>query len=88
MAEKKEGLGEAAVGPAAKPEIPGRYDFAARRRGVRKGREKGCWVYIPAVELAAAGIPPDLDGTPWYRTRGHARSANAATVIVDLYREP
>jgi hypothetical protein len=63
------------------------YDPAARRRTVRKGRERGCWVYIPAVELEAAGI--DSHGpVPWYRLTGHRRSRNAGSVIVSLYREP
>lgn len=62
------------------------YDPALRRRGVRKPRETGCWVYIPGVELDAAGFAGD--SPPWYRTLGYRRSRNAGSVIVSLYREP
>jgi hypothetical protein len=63
------------------------YDPGLRRQAVRRGRERGCWVYIPAVELEAAGIPLD-EPPPFYRLNGHRRSANAGSVIVSLYREP
>lgn len=70
------------------PRGPGRpYDPAARRRGKRAGRERGCWIYLPAVELEAAGFDPGI-GPPWYRLVGHRRSARAGTVLVSLYREP
>jgi hypothetical protein len=62
----------------------GQYDPALRRRSVRG--ENGCWVYIPAVELEAAGFL--YDSPPWYRTLGYGRSRNAGSVIVSLYREP
>lgn len=61
----------------------GRYDAARRRRSVRRGRERGCWVYIPAEELRKAGIG---DALPWYRTWGSA--VRGARVTVNLYREP
>lgn len=49
---------------------------------MRRGRERGCWVYIPAEELLKAGI----DGPrPWYRTWGS--SVRGARVTVNLYRE-
>jgi hypothetical protein len=73
--------------PATDERFSRRYDPAARRRGVRRGREKGCWVYIPAAELLAAGHDPD-GPAPYYRTTGHRRSQNAGAVIVDLHREP
>lgn len=58
----------------------GRYDSARRRRGKRTGREKGCWLYVPAEELEAAGI--DVDGPPpFYRVWGRRGS-----VLVGLYR--
>lgn len=60
------------------------------RRGVhsvRRGRERGCWVYIPADELKAAGIPPDAP-PPFYKMCGYQRSANGHTVVVSLYRQP
>lgn len=63
-----------------------RYDAGVRRQGKRSGRERGCWTYIPAEELIAAGVP--TDPPPFYRTRGYQRSANGHTVIVSLYREP
>lgn len=63
------------------------YDPARRRKGKRHHkRERGCWVYLPADELAKAGFLDDEP--PFYRTTGHQRSANAGTVIVSLYREP
>jgi hypothetical protein len=43
-------------------------------------------VYIPGVELEAAGFASD--SPPWYRTLGYRRSKNAGSVIVSLYREP
>lgn len=39
-----------------------KYDHAALRNGVRRGRERGCWVYIPAEELENAGL--SLDAPP------------------------
>ncbi len=42
------------------------YDPARRRRTVSRGRERGCWVYVPAEELQklrdASDRPP-----PFYR---------------------
>jgi hypothetical protein len=52
----------------------GRYDAGRRRQSVRRGREKGCWVYIPSDELVAAGIEPD-GPPPAYRTWGRARGS-------------
>ena len=59
------------------------YDAAKRRRSVRRGRERGCWVYIPLEVLLRAGIdgPP-----PFYRVWGSA--VRGARVTVNLYREP
>lgn len=65
----------------------GGYDAAKRRQSTRTRRQRGCYVYIPAEELARAGIHP-TDPPPYYRTHGHRRSANGHTVIVTLYREP
>lgn len=61
---------------------PGRHDAAARRRSSRKGRERGCSLYVSGDELAGAGI--DLDGPPpayriWPGRKG--------TLIVQLYAE-
>ena len=63
------------------------YDPGRRRKAVRRGRERGCWVYCPAVELEAAGFDPYAE-PPYYRLTGHKRSARAGSVIVSLYREP
>lgn len=61
---------------------PGRYDAASRRQAVRKGRERGCSIYIAAEELVAAGVP--LDGPPpFYRVWGRGRRS----VLVRLYLE-
>ena len=46
--------------------IAGRHDTALRRRAKRSGRERGCWTYIAAEQLQAAGIDPD-GPLPWYR---------------------
>lgn len=59
-----------------------RYDLAARRRGQRKGRERGCWVYIPAEELEKAGRAASED-PPYYRTWGTKRGV----VLIRLYKE-
>lgn len=60
----------------------GRYDSGQRRMAQRSGRERGCWVYIPAEELQKAGIAPD-DPPPLYRTWGTRRGG----VLVRLYRD-
>lgn len=59
----------------------GNYDHARRRRCVRRGRERGCWVYIPGEELQAAGFSLD-DDPPWYRIWGSRRG-----IVLRLYRE-
>lgn len=58
------------------------HDPAARRITVRRGREKGCWLYVPVEVLERVGWSPD-DPPPYYRTwpgRKH-------TVLVQLYKE-
>lgn len=60
----------------------GRYDHAQRRLAVRAGREKGCWVYIPAQELLKAGHAPG-GALPRYRTWGSQRGS----VLVRLYKQ-
>lgn len=69
--------------PPAELRSSGKHDPRARRRSQRRGREKGCWVYIAADSLAAAGFTPS-DPPPWYRVWGGPR----ARYIVTLYREP
>lgn len=71
-----------ALGRAKAPAAAGKYDHAARRRSQRRGRERGCSVYIPAEELAKAGIDPD-GPAPFYRTWGTSRGG----VMVRLYKE-
>lgn len=58
----------------------GRYDAMQRRVGKRAGREKGCWIYVPAEELRKAGIDPS-GSPPFYRTWG----AKRGSLLVRLY---
>lgn len=67
---------------AEAPVRAGRYDPALRRRAVRRGRERGCWVYISAEELTKAGRGGD-GPPPFYRIFGGSRGG----VVVQLYRE-
>jgi hypothetical protein len=66
------------------PSAPaGRHDAALRRRALRKGRERGCSIYIAADELAAAGIDP-YGPPPLFRVwPGRKRS-----LLVALYPQP
>lgn len=67
------------------------YDPARRRQSVRKGRERGAWVFVPAAELAAAGVDPSIDDPPFYRLWAKPRSASSkapGTILVQLYLEP
>jgi len=59
----------------------GRYDAMQRRQSKRTGREKGCWLYVPAEELVAAGIDPN-GPPPFYRTWGSARGG----LLARLYK--
>lgn len=68
-------------GAAASSPVSQSYDPAIRRRTVRRGRERGCWLYIPADELVAAGFSLN-DPPPWYRVWGTPRG-----VMVRLYRK-
>lgn len=57
------------------------HDPGQRRQSLRHGRERGCWVYVPAEELEKAGI--DLGGpAPLYRTWGSRRGS----ILLRLYR--
>ena len=71
---------QAAVSPQVQN---GRHDHAQRRASKRTGRERGCWLYIPAVDLLKAGYGADQPA-PYYRVWGNARGR----VTVQLYREP
>lgn len=57
------------------------YDEGYRRQARRSGRERGCWLYVPAAELEKAGYDPD-GPAPLYRTWGRERG----TVLVRLYQ--
>lgn len=71
------------LGAAESRRLPaGRHDPAARRRGQRRGRERGCWVYISAADLLAAGFDPE-QAAPFYR----CWVARKGTVLLNLYRE-
>lgn len=61
-------------------------DPALRRRTKRAGRERGCWLYIPADDLRRAGIDPE-GPPPFYRINAYQRSKNGHTAIVTLYKE-
>ena len=60
------------------------HDSEALRRGVRRGPERGCWLYVTGEQLRALGLDP-RDPPPRYRiwtARGRPR------LVVNLYREP
>jgi hypothetical protein len=58
------------------------HDPAVRRKGKRKGRERGAWIYVTADDLAAMGF--DTKGAaPWYRTWTRRK-----TLLVQFYSEP
>jgi hypothetical protein len=62
---------------------PGRHDAARRRNASRKGRERGCSLYLSAEELGGAGIGP-YGPAPQYKVwPGRKR-----TVLVQLYQPP
>lgn len=62
--------------------VAGRHDHGVRRRAVRKGRERGCSVYIPAELLQ---VSPVADTWPiFYRVWGGARGR----YVVTLYPVP
>jgi len=73
-------------GASETPGVPyldsGRHDPALRRQGARSGRERGCWVYIAAEQLARAGFDP-LGPAPFYRIWPSSRGG----LFVRLYRE-
>jgi hypothetical protein len=57
-------------------------DPARRKVATRGGRQKGCYIYIPAEMLQEAGI--DVAGpAPHYRLWGGRRGS----LLVTLYRE-
>lgn len=76
------GTSEAPRAPLSPAERNTKYDYALRRRSVRRGRERGCWVYIPAEELKQTGIDPHA-APPFYGLWGRPRGS----VLVRLYKE-
>jgi hypothetical protein len=61
--------------------MAGVADVAALKRAQRRGRERGCWVYIAAEQLEAMGI--DLSGPPpRYRVWG---AEDRPRAVVNLY---
>lgn len=59
------------------------HDPSRKRRALRKARERGCSVYIPAEVLEHAGM---ADGeAPLYRT--WASRTRRGAVMIQLYRE-
>lgn len=63
--------------------MAGSHDYARRRRAQRRGRERGCWVYIPGEQLERLGFAPG-EAPPWYRVFDGLRG----TALVRLYRKP
>lgn len=59
----------------------GIYDLARRRQSVRKGRERGCWVYIPKDELVKTGFGEG--DPPGYRVWGD----RGGRIVIQLYAE-
>ncbi len=62
------------------------HDPAARRQALRKGRERGCSIYIAGEQLAEAGIDPS-GPVPFYRVWPD-RKSKRGRFIVTLYPEP
>jgi hypothetical protein len=66
----------------AAPALPyGRHDAMLRRKAQRNARERGCWVYIPAETLVAAGIDPK-GPVPYFRTW----AGRGGSVLLRLYK--
>lgn len=63
--------------------MAGRADTAARRKGVRRGRERGCWLYVPAETLEALGWSRD-DPPPYSMMWPDPKRPR---LLVNLYRE-
>lgn len=61
--------------------MPG-YDQGLRRIGQRRGRERGCWLYVPAEELKKASIDP-AGPPPFYRIWPRRKR----TLLVQFYEE-
>jgi len=59
----------------------GKYDALKRRASIRRGRERGCWLYVPMEELLKTGVDV-TDAPPHYRVWGGARGR----LVVQLYK--
>lgn len=59
-----------------------RYDKGQPRQSIRRGRERGVWVFVPAAELREAGLDP-ADDAPTYKVWGR----KGGQVLVRLYRK-
>lgn len=59
------------------------HDPAERRRTKRAGRERGCWLYIAAEQLAEAGVQVDAP-PPEYRVWPD-RKSQRGRFVVTLY---
>lgn len=66
--------------------MAGRHDQAQRRAAKRRGRETGCWVYIPGEQLARLGIDR-ADWPLYYRTFPGPARKNPG-LVVQLYLDP
>lgn len=62
----------------------GTHDPGVRRKSQRRGRERGCWVYVSAEQLAAMGFQPH-EPPPYYRVW---EAKDRPRAVVNLYREP
>ena len=60
-----------------------RYDPQRPRQSVRRGKERGVWVFIPARELREAGFDPHAEA-PTYRV--WARKGGRGSVLLRFYR--
>lgn len=58
-----------------------RPDPALRRKATRGGRQRGCYIYIPAESLQAVGVDP-LGPAPHYRLW----TGKAGRLVVSLYK--
>jgi len=63
--------------------VAGRHDSGMRRRAQRKGRERGCSIYISKEALERSGLPTS-GPAPFYRVWGGKRGR----YVVVLYAEP
>jgi len=58
------------------------HDPGLRRKATRAQRQRGCFIYLPAEVLKAAGVDPE-GPAPYYRTW----AGRKGSVVLRLYRE-